>query len=226
MNEVLLAAKNIRGAISMPELVALYLAIQNVPDGIAVDLGTHGGKAASVAAAALDPLGPRDFYCVDPLFDLGNNEAWAQTVQGSADRVPWAISADWNEQVIERVSKFAPHLDIHLVGNTSLSFLQQHTNIAYCFVDSDDHQEELVRAECEMLKDKLVPGGLLFFHDLGNQYRGPGLAYEWLVESHNFQPIELNWHEAKEWQVHEKDNDSWHNRDNPCPQFIGGLRKR
>lgn len=222
MNEVLEAAKNISGAASMPEMAALYLAIQDVPDGIAVDLGTHAGKFASVAAAALN--GHRDFYCVDPLFDLTNKEIWKDTVQGSPDNIPWGISPDWNVRVLECVQKFAPNLTVHLVADTSVHFLKNHDNIAYCFVDSDDHQPELLLAEVNLLKSKVVPGGLVFFHDLDNQYFAPRMAYD-LLKDQGWQPIEMDWDQAKWWQCHEPDNDSWHNRDNPCPCFVGGLRK-
>ena len=93
------------------------------------------------------------------------------------------------------------------------------------FIDSDDHQEELVMAEVIALKPRLEHGALVFFHDFGNQYHGPKNAYRHVVENWGWEPVEIPDDEARGLAAgYEADNDSWHMPGESAPCYVGCLR--
>lgn len=228
--EVFRTVNKIPGAISMTEAVALYDTIRSALksfSGIAADMGSHAGKSSIIGAKALADSGfENDFYMVDLAYDLENAE-WETTVQGSADLMPWGYLRNGNEAVEQRAKEV--YKNISLLGLSSLQFLADFDELSYAFIDTDDHQPELVMKEVKAIEDIVLPGGLVFFHDYNNQYKGPRMGYRYLVKTRKYEAIEINWKSAKSYADEndlEVDNDSWHMPGVSFPCFIGCVRRK
>lgn len=74
----------------------------------------------------------------------------------------------------------------------------------------------------------MLPGGLVFYHDFKNQYKGPRRAYKYLVSTGKYEAVPIDWgfaeKIAKEYQL-EENNDSWHMPGVEFPAFIGCARR-
>jgi len=226
--------KKIPGAISMTESVGIYRTVigslQGDPHGVAVDLGSNAGKSSIVGAKALADVGFKGrFFMVDLAYDLMNPE-WKHTTQGDADLMPWGYLREPNAKatIKKRVEKYYPH--VVLAGLSSIQFLSQAKGpVSYAFIDSDDHQVELVHQEVRMLEHLVSPGGLVFFHDFRNQYIGPAKAYEYLISTGKYEAIEIDWKSAIEYAKENKledGNDSWHMPGVDFPIFVGCVRRK
>lgn len=239
--EFLNTVRRTPGAISMTEAVGLYNTITlhlnpQLPAGTAVDLGAHAGKSSMVAARALTSLKRNDvFCCIDLLYDL-TNEAWKNTVQGSSENLPWPHAKHPNfGGIVEKRVQNSCELPVGTFGMSSLQFLtlpkvKEKADIIYAFVDTDDHETDLVMAEVEALCGLIVPGGLVFFHDFENQFIGPKTAHQAMIATGKFEDVPINWDDAiafaKEYDL-ETNNDSWHiYEDVPFPTFIGCCKRR
>ena len=223
-------AKKIPGAISMIEAVGIYDTVVRylkTPGGIAVDFGSHAGKSSIIGAKALSDAGFTDtFYMVDLAYDLDNPE-WETTTQGTADKMPWGYLRDANDFIQNRMLEH--YLMVELRGLSSLQFLSRNIQpLAYVFIDSDDHQFDLVMAEVKMLEDSVSPGGLVFFHDFENQYIAPKQAHDYLIGTGKYESIPIDWDAAKRYaEKHklEEGNDSWHMPGVDYPNFVGCARR-
>lgn len=199
----------------MTEAVAMFLAItrNGVGEGIAVDLGSNAGKSSLVAACALNNIWfDNHFYMVDLAYDTENPE-WSKTVQGDGSKMPWGIlrDPDYLRSIEDAMVEFVP---TSMVGESSIQFLSHVDGpFGYAFIDTDDHQFELVMEEARLLKDRMSPRGLIFFHDFKNQYISPALAHKYLIGTGKFEDIEMPWEEAIEYVKKydlEAKNESWH----------------
>ena len=217
----------IPGAISMTEAVALYDTIVKYAPGIgvAVDLGSNSGKSSLVAARALHKSWFSGRFCmVDLAYDLLNPE-WSKTVQGDSAKMPWGQLRDteYLKAIHKRMSEYTY---VEMIGESSIQFILQMTDFAgYVFIDTDDHQEELVMEEVRLLANRMVPGGLIFFHD----FKKPALGHQYLLNTGRFENIEMSWERAIEYvKKHdlETGNDSWHMSGSGIefPNFIGCAR--
>lgn len=227
--------KTIPGAISMTEAVGIYntvITCLKSEKGYAVDLGSFAGKSAAVGAAAVSKVGLVDpFLLVDLVYDLKNPE-WKKTSTGSFDHMPFIHEPDFNFIVRARVEKYAPGVAIGLLGLSSAQFFNgahgRFPYIAYAFIDTDDHNENLVMTEAKHLEDRMLSGGLIFFHDFKNQYVGPAMAYEYLVSTGKYELIQIDWDAA--YVIAEKfgletGNNSWHMPGVAYPAFVGCVRR-
>ncbi len=231
--EIAALFKNTPGAISFHEMLAIAnIAAQAPADGIAIETGSNAGKSAISASVGLARVGTRDYYLIDPCYDLTNAEAWAHTCQGTSDNMGWYYvrDPDFLEKVRGRIltageGKITPHL----VGDYSQRALPSIIgNIAYAFLDSDQHQYSLVMAECMLIKERLVKGGILAFHDFKNQFTGVIRAYKELLKRGGFEEVYVDVAGIRAAAVAyngEKGNDSWHAQEHEKPIFVGALRK-
>ncbi len=237
--EIVEKAKLVPGAISVTEMVAIHNLVLHELRAIgrlwAIDLGAHAGKSTMMASSAMSDMGRSDLFCmVDLIYDLDNKEWW-NTFQGAAAKrdgndvkhhIPWPIAKDpllflniigWHNSVSNLVVK--------LFGRSSLQFLDEHNGpFSYAFVDTDDHQAELVMAEAKALEDEMALGALIIFHDYGN-YRGPVLAGEYLVSTGKYVQIKVDWKSADtivEQNNLEGGNDSWAG---PHHKYLGCFRR-
>lgn len=219
--------KKTPGAISVCESIAILNLAAEAPQGIYLDLGSHAGKAAMSAAQGLKK---GTFYLVDPIFDMWNTEAWKHTVQGSADKMPWHYVRDKNfcNDVIENVSRNG--IIPVLLGDYSLNAIPKNGPYSWVFVDSDTHQDGLPMEEAKLLEDRMVPGGIICWHDFENQFREPKEAAEYLVSTGKYEWMTIDWERIfahAEANNLEANNNSWHQAGTEkFPKFVGAVRKK
>lgn len=202
--------KSVSGALSVTESIAIMNIANMAPEGDAIELGTHRGKSALSALYGFSEN--MIFYLVDPDFLDKQVEAnVAATIALMADagkgKCGSVLIADVSENVIGRYEKYS-----------------------YVFVDSGDHGEELVQTELRLLEDRVIPGGILAFHDYGNQFTAVARAYKYLVSTGKYEPIPIDWRAIIEY-VRENDlengNNSWHvYPEHPYPNFVGALKRK
>lgn len=198
--------KNVRGAFSCTEAVALYNIALQVRYGLYIELGTHKGKSTLAAALGL-PAG--EFILVEPEF----------------------VDEKWSNEVFETVAPIAGNkLFLRLVADESLNVIEKHKAFSFAFVDSGTHSDDLVMNECKLLEDKMISGGIIAFHDFKNQFVRVEEAYNYLVSTGKYLKVEIQWQPIIEYvrlNELEKDNNSWHQYDdNPFPNFVGALVKK
>lgn len=230
-NEFLKKFKETQGAFSVSESIALMNIASTVPDGYNfIEAGTNAGKSSMSAAYGL-PEGV--FYLIDPIFDLNNIEAWRHTIQGYPDNMPWGYVKQngFNEKVKERV-RFASDGLVHpvLLGSYSEAELPRYGKYSFVFIDSDNHQRERVFAEIAIIEDMVVEGGIVAFHDFGNQYHAPMEAHAWLISTGKYENVPINWNEIFDYvraNNLEEGNDTWHERgSNEFPCYVGAVRRK
>jgi hypothetical protein len=237
--EIVEKAKKVPGAISVTEMVVIHNLVLHELRAVgrlwAIDLGAHAGKSSMMASSAMSRMGRADLFCmVDLIYDL-ENPAWWDTYQGNAAKrdgndvkhhIPWPIAKDplqfpkiidWHNSV--------SNLDVTLFGNSSMQFLEKFNGpFSYAFVDTDDHQAELVMDEARALENEMAIGALIIFHDYGN-YRGPVLAGDYLLSTGKYEAIMIDWTVANrlvEKHNLEGGNDSWAP---PHHKYLGCFRR-
>lgn len=136
--------KSTPGAISVCEAFAIYwLGTQITGKGICIEVGSNAGKASMAATHGINKK--TDFFMVDPIYDLNNKESFKHSVQGSPENIPWGyvFEPDFNEKVINRI-KSVSEMSPYLLGDYSTNVFKNGDGYEYIFIDSDDHQPELV----------------------------------------------------------------------------------
>jgi len=222
--------KTLPGAISVTEAIALYRTIQTCLDTkrkereYFIDFGSYAGKSSLIAITALScSYRSGMFIMIEPAYD----PTGPYRMTG-----PSFAPDDYLDIIRKRVCSFSPPLIIPcLCGSTSERAVKEFLlglEISYAFIDSGEHSEESIAIEVNYLKDTMVPGGLIVFHDVGNQYIAPVKAANELVQSGLFEKVEINWEPIIAFVIEndlEKGNDSWHWCEHPHPNFIGAVRK-
>lgn len=226
--------KKTPGAISVSESIAIMNLSIQVPDGGDwITLGSHAGKdtmSASYGLASINMKG--DYYMVDPCYDMTNDEAWEHTIQKKSENMGWLYFNEkgFSERVKKNVIEVSKGLvNPILVGSYSEKEIPKHDIISWCFLDSDNHSQERVFAELELLKPRMVIGGIIALHDFNNQYIAPREAHEQLIQSGEYENIDIDWKEIFDY-VRENDletnNESWHEKgSNEFPCYVGAVKK-
>ncbi len=101
---------------------------------------------------------------------------------------------------------------------------------AYVFIDSNIHAYELLKEECDLLKDKMVMGGLVVFHDFGAECDGVERAYREMLQGGNFEEVSIDWGEIRQWVDSQggewtDGNASWHKHGESHPCLVGAVRR-
>lgn len=223
------------GALSVHEGMALFDLMGSVPDvGLCVECGSHAGKSAIAIAAGLGQRYEASaLHMIDPIFDGEGNAEWGYANQpgfaadvmnrvmdatGTGDR-----SKDWEFTCKVKAELHSYNSDVAL---PMIYYMSDRKGFAFAFLDSGDHSYELVRSEFDFLKDKMVPGGLIVFHDIDN-YSGPTSVFE-EAQWEGFASVNICWNEIHalvEAHGGEAINKSWHMVGNPRPQFLAAIRK-
>lgn len=240
--------KKTNGAISVHEGCALHWLTSQCPEGAAVELGSHEGKAAIMEAAGFYIFSKREFHLVDPAYDMTNREAWENSCQGTPENAHQHFNdPDFNKRVVNRVFgagifKTTSYLDDGvqvttpeskvqpiLHGDYSLHAIPEiQSPFAYCMVDSDIHGYELCRDECNLLRYRMAVGGIIAFHDFMSQFLGVEQAYREMLQGGMYEEVGIPWGEIKEFVKTiggESGNTSWHHVDKEAPCFLGALRR-
>jgi len=222
--------KTLPGAISVTEAIALYRTIQTCLDTKRkerehfIDFGSYAGKSSLIAITALScSYRSGMFIMIEPAYDpIGPYRMTG----------PSFAPDNYLDIIRKRVCSFSPPLIVPcLCGSTSERAVKEFLlglEISYAFIDSGEHSEESIAIEVDYLKNTLLPGGLIVFHDFGNQYKAPAEAAAKLVASGKFEAIHIDWEPifafVDENEL-EEGNDSWHWTDHSHPNFIGAVRK-
>ena len=231
--------KSTPGAISVCEMVAIINVAAQAPVGTCAEMGSHRGKSGIAAAIGLSNTKNTQLHMVDPLYDMDNLEAWRHAdqkhpdnawqgarEQGFRPEVEWTIFAASNKNI--ETGDISPVLHGDYSTNAIPRLHSIHGPFSYVFIDSDQHQYELVHAECELLKDKMVMGGIIAFHDLFSQFSGVEQAYRELISTGKYEEVAIDWESIKAWVKDnggEVGNNSWHHTDKEFPCFFGALRR-
>ena len=171
--------KETDGALSCCEALCIIQLAAETPEGLAVELGVYKGKSA-ISAVVGFKNNPQ-FYLVEPEF---KDKEWLREVLYLLNDV-CKIS---NQQV--RIKPFDEY---------STEVIPLFKNISYCFVDSGSHQDGLPMQEVKLLEDIIIQGGIIAFHDFGNQFREPKGAAEYLVSTGKYEWIDIDWKSIVEY---------------------------
>ena len=214
-------------------MVCMHNLAKQLPlEGDLLDLGTNASKAAmSIASGIADHKGDaRSIFCVDPVFDLTNREAWAHSLQGSPENCPWwyVAESDFNAKVASRICEISSNcVNPILCGDYSTNAIPKYGPYAWVFIDSNDHEESLVRAELEILKSRMLVGGIIGFHDYGN-YPAVGRVMWEFLERNPYEEVIIPWDSIREWVAAnggEEGNSSWHCLQEAFPCHVAAIRR-
>lgn len=233
--EIIRKAGGIPGAISYAEMVALYQTISKYlkvtvdREEIAVDLGSNCGKSSYILANSFLDLGRTDYIdLIDPIYEETNHPLFREVIRDA-----FKDHRELQDYINNNFSEI-PYQNYKLFPITSIEYLVitkiLNYRFSYVFIDSADHEEDLVMQEVKMIENLVAPGGLVFFHDFGN-YTGPVKGYEYLLSTGKYEKIEIDWISAIEFLIDnnldENDNNSWHKFEGkPNPNYLGCLRRR
>lgn len=199
--------KDTPGALSVTESIAIRTIASQAPEGNYICLGSHKGKDSLAACVSLKK---GFFYLVDPIYE--DNEIM-QSVMGNVG------------SVIEKYNKTPI-----LVADYSYNVIDKYAPYTYVFLDSGSHGDGLPMQEVKLLEEKVIEGGIICFHDFGNQFREPKEAAEYLVNTGKYEWIHINWDEIINYVRDnnlEDGNNSWHiYADNPFPNFVGAVKRK
>ena len=197
--------KKTNGALSACESVCITnLAAQCPPNGLACEFGVFNGKSAMSAMAAQNFS---EFHLIDTEFSK-------------------SISVnDVGDNLIKAVPN---HCRLAFIVGSSLDYLAgSDYKFSYAFVDSGDHQE-LPMKEVLALEDRIVPGGIIAFHDWNSQFLQVMDAYNYLLGTDKYEEINIDWSPIVDYVNEnnlEEGNLSWHHNELKNPCFVGALRR-
>jgi len=196
--------KKTEGALSCTEAVAIMNLAEQSPPGIYLELGTYKGKSALSASAALK-IG--EFVLVEPEFgSLGMT--FVDEIKNIRNSLLLVKPIIWY----------------------STEYLQSQNNFySYVFVDSGSHGEGLPMQEAVLLEDRIIPGGIIAWHDFNSQFVEVKQAYDYLLSTGKYEEIPINWDEIISYVNEnnlEEGNNSWHHTEMKNPCFVGALRRK
>lgn len=235
--------RSTHGAISVCEMLGIMNVSSQAPLGTCAEMGSHRGKSGIAAAIGLSQSSEpnRILHMVDPLYNLENIEAWKHTCQGHPDKA-WEGARDDDfhgivqGRILDATSFKSGEITVSKViaqlhGDYSLHAIpdlhSRFGSFAYVFIDSDQHTYELCKAECDLLRDKMAIGGIICFHDFGNQFLGVEQVYREMIQNDVFREISIPWDDIRKWVREnggESGNSSWHMEGNPEPCFVGAIK--
>lgn len=206
--------KGTPGALSVCESIAIINIAAQAPEGIYAELGTHKGKSAM---SAMYGLGQGYFYLLDPIFedDLTMAEVYNKLIPFSIKR----------QIIFELVPEFSTDFfEKEFFKKIEMMF-------SYVFVDSGSHGDGIPMQEVKLLEDRIMPGGIIAFHDYLNQFVEVEGAYNYLLSTGKYDVIPINWQEIFNHVVPnnlEQGNESWHQYPElpHPPNFVGALKRK
>jgi hypothetical protein len=202
--------KSTPGALSTTEAIAIMNIAAQAPKGIFLELGSHKGKSSQCIALIVSFLKEEGtFIAVEPEF---TDENWKQPFVGT-------------------ISRMLPESGFGWWSKYSTEMIHEYDELSFCFVDSGTHSDDLVMNETKMLDDRMISGGIIAYHDCFSQFTKVTEAYEYLLSTGKYEPIEINWQEIFDYVAEhnlEEGNNSWHQYPElpHPPNFVGALRRK
>lgn len=201
--------KSIPGALSVCESISIMNIAHEAPEGDAIELGTYKGKSAISALYGFsENMG---FHLVDPEFS--NQEFERQTAKNIALIAESGKGKCWS----------------HLIADISINEIHKHDKLSYVFVDSGSHGDGLPMQEVKLLEDRVIPGGIIGFHDFRSQFSEVEIAYNYLLSTEKYEEMPINWKEIIDYVKEnnlERGNDTWHHTEMEFPCFVGALKRK
>ncbi len=194
--------KKINGALSACEAMFIVQCASAAPKGNYIECGVAFGKSAYVASRFLND---GIFVLVDPHFE--------------------------NEEINDSVYELVRCNEIYPIMKpiTSVEALAENSiDYAYAMLDSGDHEQTVID-EVNLIKDRMVSGGIVVMHDIDSQFVRVREAYNHLLNTGNFEEVKFDWNEIEKYVIEEGcevGNTSWHHPELPHPKFIGALRRK
>lgn len=207
------------GGIAVREAVAIWWLARTqlfAEQGRAVDLGSCNGKSAM--AAWLGMVKKSRFHLVEPDF----KHEWLRNMVRT--RAYWAIGWQIEESEMWPCTSQAYMDD----GDVRL------TSFRWAFIDSANHTQPLLGQECDFIAQRMQKGGILAFHDFGNQHIAPAEQHAKMLATGEWENIPIPWDEITalvDKADLEKDNQNWTYYGEPgTPEghhgkYVGALRK-
>lgn len=197
--------KKTNGAMSVTEMFALYNIVLDAPHGVYCELGVAYGKSATVMVAAMRG---NEIVLVEPEFSEPNRL----------------------KEVTELIGQAANRNILCLpIAGYSTDVLPDMGQFAYVLIDSGSHQDGLPMTEVKMLEDKMLPGGIIAFHDWKSQFSEVMDAYNYLLSTGKYDEVPIPWQqivEAVNGENLEDGNVSWHHNELKNPCFLGALKRK
>lgn len=199
--------KKTPGALSVTEAIALYNIHKSNGGYSVLELGTHKGKSSLVFACDMD-YKKYVLHLVEPEFK---------------DR-------EWSRWVADNIRAINPMLRMYMIDDYSTNVIPTQTgDFHFVFVDSGSHQDGLPMEEAKLLEDRIVPGGVIAWHDFDSQFKEVREAYNYLLSTGKYEEMPINWQEIVDYvnaENLEEGNESWHHAElrNPC--FVGALKRK
>lgn len=227
--------KSTNGALSCCESIAISWLASQAPKGTYIDIGANAGKDAMSFAEGLSRLKENaTLHMIDVVYDLKNTHAWEQSSFKSPDNTGWnwIYKSTFLNDVRERILSVSNgFVTANLIGEASLDCLPGlcENGVAMVFHDADHTVYDLIKGNCDIVKDKIIPGGIFAVHDYLNQYVAPDQILCELVASGDFEYIQIPWDEIIEFvreYVKEEGNISWHAPEEEFPCFVGAVKRK
>lgn len=205
--------RSTNGALSCCEAIFIMQAAALAPKGRYIECGTAYGKSALAAIVSLREYENNDdchvqFIMVDPLFkDLKIAEEIISKVRAISDKI----------------------MGFNFEAAYSTEIIPYYENYSYAMLDSGDHDTTIVD-EFNLVKDRIVSGGVVVLHDLDSQYIRVREVYNMFLQTGNYEEIKPDWEAieayAEEHNLEDGTNQTWHHTELKHPKFIGALRKK
>lgn len=158
---------HLRDPVRLVQLMALLDIANAAPEGDYLEIGTHRGESAKVIYKLMDPS--RTMYCIDTFEGFVESDLHAEKTVNPAST--WQVG-NFIETSPEYVSRYVgdglPPANFRAIKGW---FPQAYAGLEDClwrFVHLDMDLYEPTRIAMEMLWPRLVPGGVMVFHDYDN----------------------------------------------------------
>lgn len=198
--------KETNGALSCAESISIMNIASQAPIGNFLEMGTFMGKSAMSAVVGLKH---GEFVLLEPSFSEPGFEL-------NSEGIKKAIGS--KDIIIRPLSEY------------STEYLQNSGEMySYVFSDAGSHQDGLPLAEVKLLEDRIIEGGIIAFHDFRSQFIEVEEAYNYLIGTGKYEPIEINWQEITQYVDEnnlEENNTSWHHTELKNPCFVGAVRRK